>query len=108
MSTARAECVSAPTEMKSTPVFGNRADVCQIHAAAGLGLRAAFDFLHRQPQLYRVHVVEQNDVRPASAACSTCSSVSASTSIFSFGNFSRARWTAAAMAFGFSSRSAAR
>ena len=42
---------------------GNGADVRQIHAAAGLGLRAAFDFLHRQPQLNQVHVVEQNDVR---------------------------------------------
>ncbi len=45
---------------------------------------------------------------PASAACATCSRVSASTSIFSFGNFSRARETAAAMAFGFSFCSAAR
>ena len=38
MSTARAECVSAPTEMKSTPVFGDGADGGQVHAAAGLGL----------------------------------------------------------------------
>ena len=43
---------------------GNRADVRQVHAAAGLGLHAAFDFLHRQPQLNRVHVIEQDNVRP--------------------------------------------
>ena len=43
--------------------FGNRLDAGQVHAAAGLGLRAALDFLHRQPQLHRIHVVEQNDVR---------------------------------------------
>ena len=43
--------------------FRNRLNAGQIHAAAGLGLRAAFDLLHRQPQLHWVHVVEQNDVR---------------------------------------------
>ena len=43
--------------------LGNGADGGQVHAAAGLGLGAALDFLHRQPQLHRVHVVEQDDVR---------------------------------------------
>ena len=42
---------------------GNGMDVSGVYAAAGLSPRVALDLLHRQPQLNRVHVVEQNEVR---------------------------------------------
>ena len=43
--------------------LGDGADGFQIHAAAGFGFRAAIDNFHRLPQLYQIHVVEQNEVR---------------------------------------------
>ena len=57
-----AECVSAPTEMKSTPVSAMRADGVERDAARGLELRAAGDELDGLAHLGRGHVVEQDDV----------------------------------------------
>ena len=109
MSTARAECVSAPTEMKSTPVSRDGADVGQIHAAAGFGLRAAFAFLNRQPQLDGVHVVEQDDVRSRlHRLLDLVQRVGFDFNLELADNLARARCTAAAMAFGLASRNAAR
>jgi hypothetical protein len=66
--------------------------------------------LHGEPQLNQVHVVEQNDVRAGLGGLFDLFQRVGFDFDFQFcGNFcARARWTAAAMAFGFSFRSAAR
>ena len=89
--------------------FGDGADGGEIHAAAGFGLRAALRLLHGEAQAEsRVMLSSRIMSAPAATACSTCSSVSASTSTFSLGYWARARETAAAMALGYSLRKAAR
>jgi hypothetical protein len=42
---------------------GNRADGFQVHAAAGLGFRAAFHNFYSLPQLFQIHVVQQYEIR---------------------------------------------
>ncbi len=63
MSTARAECVSAPTEMKSTPVSAMARTPARFTPPLASVFARPLTFLHRQPQLHQVHVVEQDDVR---------------------------------------------
>ena len=82
--------------------FGNGANICQVHTAAGFGFRAAFDFFHRKPQLHWIHVIEQNDVRACIGGLRDlfqCVGLDPNLQFRKF--FTRAR-TAAAMAFGFS------
>ena len=63
MSTARAECVSAPTEIKSTPVWAMARTVFRFTPPLASVLRAAVDDFHRRRNCFRAHVIEQNDVR---------------------------------------------
>ena len=94
MSTARAEWVNAPTEMKSTPVSAMmRAEASDT--PAGLRLRPPAHKLNRRAQLCRGHVVEQDDVIAPSTASWAWSSVSAELD-FELGEL-RARCTAAAI-----------
>ena len=57
------EWVSAPTDMKSTPVAATCPDRLERDAAAGLELGAAADALDVVAQLLRGHVVEQDPRR---------------------------------------------
>ena len=76
-STAGAECVSAPTEIQSTPVFGELSHVRERDSAGGLECESfrrdrMLDRADRLPQAAparrpgapaRVHVIEQDDIR---------------------------------------------
>ena len=61
-SIARTLWVSAPTEMKSTPVRGDVGHALQRHVAGGLRLGAAGDQRHAGAHLVERHVVEQDDI----------------------------------------------
>ena len=61
-SSERAEWVSAPTEMRSTPVSRDRAHVVEGDAARGLERHAPGDQGDGLPQERRRHVVEQDPV----------------------------------------------
>ena len=68
MSSALTEWVSAPTEMKSTPVAATSRDGLQVDAARGLQGHAAVGHPDRLAHLVGRHVVEQDAVdRQASA-----------------------------------------
>ena len=79
-SSALAECVSAPSETKSTPVSPDLAQVVERDPARSLGLDAAADDRHRLDAARRAHVVEQDAVDAGVERRRTSSSVSASTS----------------------------
>ena len=64
MSTARAEWVSAPTEMKSTPVSAMARTVARVTPPLASVWARPLHLLHRQAQLNRVHIVEQDEFRP--------------------------------------------
>ena len=62
MSSAGAEWVSAPTEMRSTPVAAIVGDGLQRHSTRGFQQRPAGGQGDRLAQRRNVHVVEQHDV----------------------------------------------
>jgi len=91
MSTARAECVSAPAETKSTPVAAIARTVFKFTPPLASVLARPFTIFTAARNSFKFMLSSRMMSAPASAACATCSSLSASTSTSSFGNCLRAR-----------------
>src|SRR5260221_11566675 len=108
ISTARAEWVSAPTEMKSTPVSAMARMLARLTPPLASVWERPLACWTARRNWMRFILSSRTKSAPAATACSTWSSVSASTSILSWGYCTRARWTAAATALGDSFRNAAR
>ena len=62
MSRTRTLCVSAPLEIRSTPVSATARTVCLVDAARGLEQRASGGALDRRAGLLDREVVEQDDI----------------------------------------------
>src|SRR5262245_17259724 len=96
ISAAGAEWVRAPTEMKSTPLSAIARTVARVTPPLASVLQRPFTSLTAFRSWSGVMLSRRMMSAPAFAACAACSRVSASTSTFREGYFSRARATASA------------
>src|SRR5207244_3645257 len=81
MSAARAECVSAPTEMQSTPVSAIWRTLARFTLPLASVLARPLACCTARRNCSRFMLSSRMMSAPAATACATCSSVSASTSI---------------------------